>query len=452
VLIFFGLVLEFGFLWWLFTTQTAAWHLLPLVFFAVFCIYVLVLFCVKRRLRGKAAFIIIAVFAIAFRLTLLFSQPILSTDIYRYYWEGKVVANGFNPYLYSPDAPELTSLRDSIWTLLNLKYVKASYPTFSELLFALVYVMFRSVLGYKVVFFIFDLALILVIYLILRELNLDSTNVIVYAWAPLPIIEVSQTGHNDPLAVLLVFLSFLLLLRRRNALSAHVMALSVLSKFYPVFLAPLLFKRWGIRATMIFLATIAAFYAPLATMGLGLFGGLLYAINTSSFNGSIFPAIAGLLGILGIFPNPGFSAQIVTYVIYLGILLWAIFLSRHRMDPSDFMKISFVLVGALLLLNRSFFPWYVTWTVPFLAFFTSTSWLLLSGTIFTGYMKYDSFPPPPYEAVDPQTRLLIDLAQYLPFYILLGYELFKRRMVSKVPRGQLSPETRSTDFEHPRGS
>ncbi len=450
--IFLGLLMELGFLAWGFVTKTSSWGLLPLTFFSLFSLYAFVLFFAKRRLRGRAVLIVIVVFAIAFRLTLLFSQPILSTDIYRYYWEGKVIANGFNPYLYSPDAPQLTSLHDPIWILLNLKYVRASYPPFLELFFALVYVVFRSVFGFKIVFFVLDLALIGVIYLILRELNLNRTNVIVYAWAPLPIIEVAQTGHNDPLVMLLLFASFLFFLRKKNAISAHVMALSVVSKFFSAFFAPILFKRWGKRSIMIFLATIVVFYAPLATMGLGLFNGLLFAINTVYFNGSIFPAIVNLLGSLSIFENVGFVTQIITYAIYTVVLLWAYFLPHNDADKSSFMKISFVLTGSLLLLNRAFFPWYVIWIVPFLAFFTSISWLLLSGTIFLGYMKYDSFPPPSFEAVDPQTRLLLDLAQYLPFYILLAYELFKRKAVTRGSRGRLSPETRSKGSEALRGS
>jgi hypothetical protein len=439
--------LESEFLGWLFVTGTSTWVWLAPVFFALFATYVVVLFYVKRRLRGNSALIAIAVFAIAFRLTLLFSKPILSTDILRYYWEGKVIANGFNPYLYPPDAPQLAFLRDPVWGYLNLKYLPASYPPLLELFFAFVYIIFQSVFGYKVVFVIFDLALIGMICLVLKELNFDLKNVIVYAWAPLPIIEVAQSGHNDPLVVFLLFVFFLLFLRAKNVLSAHVLGLSVVSKFYPIFLFPYVLKRWGKRATTIFLATVVLAYAPLLTMGLSLFNGLLFAINTVDFNGSIFPAFVGLMTIMGVFANPGFAAQVLTYVVYMGILLWVFFYLRRGMKQrSDIMKISFVLIGSLLLLNRAFFPWYVTWVVPFLAFFSSPSWLLLSGMIFMGYMKYNSFPPPSYETVTPQIGLLIDLIQYVPFYIILAFELF--RSYRRSSRARQSPGNRSTGFGH----
>jgi hypothetical protein len=142
---------------------------------------------------------------------------------------------------------------------------------------------------------------------------------------------------------------------------------------------------------------------------------------------------------------------VLTYVVYLGILLGAFYFSHHRMKQrNDVMKLSLVLIGSLLLLNRAFFPWYVIWIVPFLAFFTSPSWLLLSGTIFMGYMKYNSFPPPSYEAVDPQSRLLIDLIQYVPFYIILAFVLFKS--YRRSPRARQSQENRSTSFGHPLDS
>ena len=47
------------------------------------------------------------------RLALLFVEPYLSTDIYRYIWDGRVQAAGINPYRFVPNAPELAQLRDA---------------------------------------------------------------------------------------------------------------------------------------------------------------------------------------------------------------------------------------------------------------------------------------------------------------------------------------------------
>ena len=52
--------------------------------------------------------------AAALRLPLIVSPPFLSTDIYRYVWDGRVQAAGINPYRYLPADPALASLRDAI--------------------------------------------------------------------------------------------------------------------------------------------------------------------------------------------------------------------------------------------------------------------------------------------------------------------------------------------------
>jgi hypothetical protein len=48
-----------------------------------------------------------------FRLILVpLDPPRLSTDIYRYIWDGHVQGAGVNPYLYLPVDPRLAGLRD----------------------------------------------------------------------------------------------------------------------------------------------------------------------------------------------------------------------------------------------------------------------------------------------------------------------------------------------------
>lgn len=436
VLLALGAILEAAFLAVFLATQTNNWNLIPFLFFGPFSIYLVALWWVSRRplADSQKIFCIVIVFAIVFRLTLLFSGPVLSLDMYRYYWDGRVAANGINPYLYPPDAPELSFLRDANWELINHKYLRAGYPPLLELFFEFLYVSFHSAQMYKVSFFVFDMATILAILLLLRQLGIKDSNLIIYAWAPLPIVEISQTGHNDSMVVFLMMVSFLLLLRGRRCFSSAVMGLSVVSKFFPIFFAPVLFRRWGVRGTLTFFGVIAAFHAPFLVMG-PIYYDLLYAVNTSFFNGSLFPVVTSVLGWTGIFSNPGFAAQLVVYCIYAVVFAWAILLSwRGRTDSTELMRICFLLTGTLLLLNRTFFPWYMTWMLPFVALYASTAWLLLSGSIFLGYMKYDSLPPPPYEGVGAQTALGIDLLQYLPFYVLLVYELVAKRILLRTSR------------------
>ena len=84
------------------------------IFFAAFGLYGLAAWWVLQHQAGPArrTIVLIFAFAILFRATLVFSQPSLSTDMYRYVWDGRVQAHGINPYVYPPAAAQVAGLRD----------------------------------------------------------------------------------------------------------------------------------------------------------------------------------------------------------------------------------------------------------------------------------------------------------------------------------------------------
>src|SRR5688572_30520745 len=75
-------------------------------------IYLVAVWIVLRARSSRSTFLLVVVFAVLFRLSIVFSPPYLSDDIYRYIWDGRVQAAGINPYRYLPSAPELVQLRD----------------------------------------------------------------------------------------------------------------------------------------------------------------------------------------------------------------------------------------------------------------------------------------------------------------------------------------------------
>ena len=81
---------------------------------------------------------IIIILAILFRLCLIPSDPaVLSKDMYRYIWDGRVQHRGINPYLYPPQADELKNLRDNlIFPNINRKDYPTLYPAGADRLAA----------------------------------------------------------------------------------------------------------------------------------------------------------------------------------------------------------------------------------------------------------------------------------------------------------------------------
>ncbi len=80
---------------------------------------------------------------LAARLLVLAGPPLMSTDLYRYVWDGRVQAAGINPYLYIPADPALAGLRDegggaeAIFANMNRADTAPTiYPPAAQLLFA----------------------------------------------------------------------------------------------------------------------------------------------------------------------------------------------------------------------------------------------------------------------------------------------------------------------------
>ncbi len=104
----------------------------------------------RERLPRADVWMILGL-AVAMRAALLPAPPFLSSDIYRYVWDGQVQAAGINPYRYIPADPALEPLRDpAIYPLINRKdYAHTIYPPAAQAVFAAVGQVSRSVTGMK---------------------------------------------------------------------------------------------------------------------------------------------------------------------------------------------------------------------------------------------------------------------------------------------------------------
>jgi len=65
----------------------------------------------EKSSRGSDIAFVLGVAAIL-RAFFLLTDPVLSDDVFRYVWDGRVQHAGINPYLYAPDDPNLAPLRD----------------------------------------------------------------------------------------------------------------------------------------------------------------------------------------------------------------------------------------------------------------------------------------------------------------------------------------------------
>src|SRR5687767_5276317 len=137
-------------------TKDILWFLKLAGFQAI--LYFVASWMILRARPARSLFLIVILFAVLFRLSILFSPPYLSDDIYRYVWDGRVQAAGINPYRYLPSAPELVQLRDDkIYPKINRRdYAPTIYPPLAEGLFFLTTRISESVVWMKLTMLVFE--------------------------------------------------------------------------------------------------------------------------------------------------------------------------------------------------------------------------------------------------------------------------------------------------------
>src|SRR5689334_10816446 len=150
--------------------------------------------------------------AIVFRLTLWIAYPMLSDDVYRYRWEGRLQALGGNPYQVRPNDPAWAKVRDSTFPDVGSKDFKAGYGPLIELEQLWMYRAvsrftsnpFVQVFWYKLPAAICDLLLLWVLLRLLSRHGLPPSYILLYAWCPTSIVEFWWNGHNDAIPLLFV--------------------------------------------------------------------------------------------------------------------------------------------------------------------------------------------------------------------------------------------------------
>src|SRR6202795_90050 len=187
------------------------------------------------------------VLAALWHLAFLLMPPGSDDDVHRYVWDGRVQRLGYNPYIVVPSDPALAWLHTTETRTLNNPEVPSPYPAGAQLFFRAVTAIHESTSAFKVAFAACEWAIALLLLAELRRLGQAEHWVLAYAWNPLLVTCVAQSGHIDILGVLLLLLSAAALQRRWQTLAAIAFGLAVAVKLLPIVLTPLYWRRVRFR-------------------------------------------------------------------------------------------------------------------------------------------------------------------------------------------------------------
>lgn len=343
---------------------------------------------------------VVAIFATAalMRLALLFVEPYLSTDIYRYVWDGRVQAAGINPYRYLPSAPELAPLRDAaIYPNINrADYAPTIYPPVAQALFLAITRFGESVVAMKLGLIAFEIGLAAALLAILQTLRMPLARVAIYAWHPLSIWEVAGNGHVDAAMAALLIVGLLLYVNERLLPAGILVTLAALIKPTALLALPVLWRPWNWRLPAVVVATALLAYVPYLSVGRRVFGFLGGYVEEEGFaSGRGFNALWLLERVAG--PLPGATVlYVITAAVVLSGAALVVGFRRDRSSAAALACLSWLLVTFLVLASPHY-PWYFLVIVPILALHGSAAgWVLSIGSVAlygsvegTGWPDYD---------------------------------------------------------------
>ena len=373
---------------------------------------------------------------LVFRLIILISTPNLSQDFYRFFWDGQLILNGFNPYLNTPNQiiisklisfPEMNEIYELMGSLSQNNY--SNYPPIHQIITFLALLItdksiITSIISLRLILILFDLGILFYGIKLLRNLKKTKNIIFIYFLNPLVILELIGNLHFEGVMIFFMILSFYHLYRKKEIYSGIFLGLSILTKLIPLIILPLFLYRLGLKKSIRFIVTITG----VISTGFAPFINFKSLINYSKsinlwfsnfeFNASIYYALKEIF--------KGFNIRLIDYMVYvipISILIVLTYLiSMKKNKTQDILTQSLIILTTYLFISTTIHPWYII-PLIFLSCFTNYRYpIFWSLTIFLSYFSY-------YEIQVNENHFLLAIEYGLLIGILF-YEIYFKKIKS----------------------
>ncbi|WP_299120177.1 mannosyltransferase [uncultured Winogradskyella sp.] len=394
-------------------------------------------------------FRLLVISAVLFRLLFLFAIPNLSQDFYRFIWDGRMMLEGFNPYLYTPDniiqnggtkIAQAKELYNGMGALSASHFT--NYPPINQLCFILANLfpgksILSSVIGLRLIIIAADIGTLYFGKKLLERLKLPSNRIFWYVLNPFIIIELTGNLHFEGVMIFFLIWSLYLLHSGKWKLAAVVLACSISVKLIPLMFLPLFF--WWFMSnkkieTSVFagMKKLISFYGIIGIVTILLFlpfFSLEFIDNYSKtvglwfgnfeFNASIYYLLREIGYAITGYNEIAIIGKVLPIVSLLTILGFS-FLKQN--NATSKLITSILLVFTIyLFLSTTVHPWYIS-TLVILCVFTNYRFpLVWSFIIILSYLAYSN--------TENTENLWIIGFEYLIVFIAFIWEvLLKKRL------------------------
>uniref|UniRef100_A0A832G0X4 Uncharacterized protein n=1 Tax=Ignavibacterium album TaxID=591197 RepID=A0A832G0X4_9BACT len=378
-------------------------------------LYIIIVLIIKKSDIKQNQIISLIAIGIFFRIILFPIGPIASDDVYRYLWDGKVQANGINPYTYAPTDEALKHLHSELLPAkVNFQHLKTIYPPFSQWMFLIAYLIAgESVLGIKLLLLISEFLTIVLIFLSLKNFKINEKYSLIYALSPLPILQFFIDAHLDGFGITLLAL-FLYFISKNKLLYAYfTLGFSIAAKLITIMIYPFLLKGRSIRnflsVIIVPIVTVALLYLPYSINGFPFESLFIFAQKWYS-NGAIFTLFQKIF-------SDNFIARLISLSLFFVSFVWLYFSEKSFKEKIYQIFVLFFIFSPVV------HPWYLSWVALLTAL--NFRW---SGVVFISTISIANIYAMNYILLNKwEMSNWFLLLEYLPVIVLLLIEEFHRK-------------------------
>ncbi|WP_298892721.1 mannosyltransferase [uncultured Psychroserpens sp.] len=436
-------------LYWLFAYELIRTDYTTLI--VLYCLLWLTFIFILKYAKTHLKFLTIIAFLS--RAIFILAIPNLSQDFYRFIWDGRMILEGLNPYLYTPesfiqagtDLPVLQAeaLYDGMGELNGSHYT--NYPPINQLCFTIAALFSgHSILGSALVLRLLiiaaDFGTLFFGKRLLKKLNIPVKNIFWYILNPFIIIELTGNLHFEGVMIFFLVWSLYLLHSKRWKWAAVVFALSISVKLIPLLFLPLFFYYFiSSRPTPKkgFLNLIG-FYSIIGITTLLLFAPFFstefinnYAQTVGlwfqkfEFNASVY-YVARHIGywITG-YNEIAIIGKILPALVFVFIISLAFF--KKHVDLKRLITHMLFAFTFYLFLSTTIHPWYVAMLLILCVFTDYKFPIVWSFIIILSYLAYINL-----NKADKSENLWIIALEYTIVYGVFIWEVFIRKPSQKI--------------------
>lgn len=347
--------------------------------------------------------------AIALRLVWFFAFPQLSDDYARFIWDGRLLANGFNPFDYLPSQlmsghmPADAIADANLYPMLNSPDYFTLYPPMMQTFFGLSSKLFphniyANILALKAFILFAEIGSLLLIPKLCKLLNVPPRNQLLYALNPLVIAELVGNVHFEGVVIFFLFATLYYFLQKRFFPVVVMFTAAVITKLVPLIFMPIIFFYYGFKKGLIFsIATLFLFsisWLPFinATLVHHVLNSIDLYFNSFEFNGSIYYLVRDIVFHYTHEIDIQIIAPILAIISTFLMVGYAVY-QRKKITVGT-LPINFIVTLLIYLaFTTMVHPWYILPMVALCIFTPYRFPIVWSAMIVSSYYEYHIDPP-----------------------------------------------------------